>query len=77
MKRTSQTKCTITRTQYDTIKQILNESSCFAVAQNKVCKYLFGKQVTEINHAYMSSEWYTSQRLTRAVMYDYKYLQVV
>lgn len=61
---------TITQSQHNYIKE-LSQKECIAVTEQKAFSYIFNKEITQTEHAYMSTEYNTIQYIVRAIMGNY------
>jgi hypothetical protein len=61
---------TITQAQHDYIKE-LSQNECIAVTIEKAFTFIFNKEITQTEHAYMSTEYNTIQYIVRAIMGNY------
>lgn len=67
---------TVTKEQYDYIKNLLSEH-CLAKVQKLTLEYLFNKDIKEIKYGYCSNEFKTVHLVVSAINSDAKYLHIV
>ena len=63
-------KVTITKEQYNYIKELLKKE-CIAVTEQKTCIFLFNKEIKELKYAYCSPEYNTIKYIVRAIAGNY------